>query len=377
MYRHLYAHVPFCARRCAYCDFAISVRRQVPVAEFVQGVREELRVRDVAALGLRLDTLYLGGGTPSRLGPSGVATLLDALHAAFAVERDAEITLEANPEDVTVEAVRSWREHGVNRLSIGIQSFDDRVLRWMHRVHDADAARRAVDAARRGGIESYSLDLIFSVPEALERDWSRDLAEALALAPEHVSLYGLTVEPHTPLGRWHERGEVFENPEERYEAEFLEAHATLVAAGFEHYEVSNFARPGRRARHNSAYWRGVPYLGVGPASHGFDGAARRWNVAAYAAWERTLRAGQDPVGGVERLDAANRIAESVYLGLRTLDGLEVSRDEWMALSSWVRAGWIEPAGDEASPTGWRVRCTPMGWLRLDALAADLTARRSR
>jgi oxygen-independent coproporphyrinogen-3 oxidase len=183
-------------------------------------------------------------------------------------------------------------------------------------------------------------------------------------------MYGLTVEPATPLGRWHARGEVQEAPEERYEAEFLLAHGGLAAAGYEHYEVSNWAQPGRRSRHNSSYWSGVPYLGLGPGAHGFDGAERRWNAAAYAAWQRAAAAGRDPVEGREVLTDENRVAEGVYLGLRTTTGLPLLADERPGLEPWLAAGWAELRHE-------RLRLTPTGWLRLDALAATLTVRRSR
>ena len=327
-------------------------------------------MREQSAL---LRTVYLGGGTPSRLGADGVRATLEALRSHVQWAEDAEVTLEANPEDISVDAVIAWREAGVNRLSIGVQSFDDDVLSWMHRVHDAAGAVRAVDAARTGGIAAFSLDLIFATPERLARDWEHDLQQLIALAPDHVSLYGLTVEPHTPLGRRHARGEEAEAPEERYEREFLSAHAQLVGAGFEHYEVSNFARPGRRARHNSAYWRGVPYLGLGPSAHGFDGATRRWNIEAFAGWQRAVEADSDPVGGEEGLTPANRTAETVYLGLRTVDGLLIGAEETERVSAWERAGWVEVIQREGQN---RLVCTAEGWMRLDALAADLTAFRS-
>ncbi len=373
-YRHLYVHVPFCARRCSYCDFSIAVRRNVPATEFAQSVVRELVQRNATSECAPLDTLYLGGGTPSRLGADGVRSLLDGIREHLTLAPNAEVTLEANPEDFTEEAVQAWRAAGVNRLSIGVQSFDDRVLRWMHRVHDAGTARRAVEMARDGGLPNFSLDLIFAVPDALERDWTRDLDLMLAFAPTHLSLYGLTVEPHTPLGRWHARGEVRETSEDRYELEFLDAHRRLTAAGFEHYEVSNFAQAGHRARHNSAYWRAVPYLGVGPSAHGFDGRTRRWNVSAYAGWRATVLSGTDPVDGSEHLTAENRSAEAVYLGLRTRDGLTVTPAERQHVQPWLEAAWVEwtDAGSET-----HLRCTAAGWLRLDALAADLTALRSR
>jgi oxygen-independent coproporphyrinogen-3 oxidase len=187
-------------------------------------------------------------------------------------------------------------------------------------------------------------------------------------------LYGLTVEPHTPLGRWQSRGDISEGSEERYETEFRHAHARLTGAGFEHYEVSNFALPSRRARHNSAYWQGVPYLGIGPSAHGFDGTNRRWNTSAYAAWGPAAIAGSDPIDGSERLTPDNRCAEGVYLGLRTRDGLAISSHEAEHTARWHAEGWIEylTVGEEL-----RLRCTAEGWLRLDALAADLTALRSR
>ena len=372
-YRHLYVHVPFCARRCSYCDFSIAIRRDVPVAEYVTAVRTELSLRLAGAIRPMLDTVYLGGGTPSRLGPDGIGALLGVIREFVDIAPDAELTLEANPEDISADVVRVWRAHGINRLSIGIQSFDDRVLAWMHRVHDGAAATRAVAAARDGGIDAFSLDLIFAVPEHLERDWRRDLDGVLALRPQHVSLYGLTIEEGTPLGRWRARGDVTESPEERFELEYLQAHEALAIAGFEHYEVSNYALPGHRARHNSAYWRGVPYLAAGPSAHWFDGSARHWNLRAYVEWQRRLAGGALPEGGSETLTTENRIAESVYLGLRTIDGLSVSELERRGMDRWAEAGWIQDIGTAEDP---RVRCTPYGWLRLDGLAADLTARRS-
>ena len=366
---HLYVHVPFCARRCAYCDFSIAVRREVPWRAFADAVVAEGRVRGVS-LTEPLHTVYLGGGTPSQLGADGVAALLDGLRLLAPWVDGAEVTLEANPEDVTPAAVTCWMAAGVTRLSLGVQSFQDPVLRWMHRVHDAGTAQRALHAAREGGLTAISLDLIFAVPDAVPRDWAHDLETALACEPEHLSLYGLTIEPQTPLARWTARGAVQEAPEERYAREFQLAHDRMTAAGFAHYEVSNFARPGKASRHNRSYWRGVPYLGLGPSAHGFDGVVRRWNLAPYAAWQRAVVAGTDPVDGTEVLTEANRRAEAVYLGLRTSAGLALTADEVPHVQPWVEAGWGTVIGDGAHT---RFSCTADGWLRLDALAADLTA----
>ena len=337
--------------------------------EFVQGVERELALRYPSLESWPVETLYLGGGTPSRLGGSGVQRLMHALLSRLTLLPDAEVTLEANPEDVKSGTASSWRAAGINRLSIGAQSFDDAVLRWMHRTHDAAAIPRAVDAIRAAGFDSFSLDLIFALPDALGRSWERDVSSALALQPSHLSLYGLTIEPRTPLARWEERGATRAASDDRYADEYLLAHRAMSDAGFEHYEVSNFARPGARARHNSAYWLGVPYAGLGPGAHEFDGATRRWNLGAYAAWQRTLAAGGDPKEGSELLDQANHAAEAVYLGLRTTNGLRLSDMELGRAQRWVAAGWAEI-------TDGRLRLTPSGWLRLDSLAADLTLVRS-
>lgn len=186
--RHLYVHVPFCARRCSYCDFSIAVRREVPWRQFARNIEQECERRDVRPQAATLDTLYLGGGTPSRLGAAGIEALFDTLRAHVSWRADGEVTLEANPEDVSLENVRAWKTAGVNRISLGTQSFDDTVLQWMHRVHDADAARRAVDVIRDGGIDAISLDLIFATPEEISRDWDRDLDAVIALAPDHISM---------------------------------------------------------------------------------------------------------------------------------------------------------------------------------------------
>ncbi len=369
--RHLYVHVPFCARRCVYCDFSIAVRREIPVDEYVSGIERELDLRRLAAEPLELDTLYFGGGTPSRLGANGVARLVDIILARATLAPGAEVTLEANPEDVTPIAAAAWRGAGVNRLSLGAQSFDDRILRWMHRTHDAPAIERAVDAARASGIDNVSLDLIFALPQELERSWEADLSQALSLSPQHISLYGLTIEPHTPLGRAHHRGQVAESPDERYEQEFLQAHDVLTAAGFEHYEVSNYGLHGRASRHNSAYWSGAAYAGLGPSAHGYDGRARRWNRSAYVDWLAALHAERDPLEGSEELTAENRAAEAVYLGLRTANGLVMQPGDLAHVTAWIEAGWAAIAGSE------RLVLTASGWLRLDALAADLTVIRSR
>ena len=369
--RHVYVHVPFCARRCSYCDFAITVRRHVPVDEYLAALESELSVRFGNGRASEVDTIYLGGGTPSLLGGDGVAEAIASVLRRFPAASGAEITIEANPDDVTPAAVAAWRASGINRLSLGAQSFDNDALSWMHRTHDAAVTEDAVRIARDGGIANLSLDLIFALPASLERDFERDLKRLLALRPDHISLYGLTVEPGTALGKWVASGVTVEQPEEGYERDYLAAHRLLREAGLEHYEVSNYARPGRRARHNSAYWSGASYVGLGPSAHGFDGATRRWNARNYSSWQEAVSKGVDPIEGSELLTDDNRLAEAVYLGLRSDAGLPVVSADQVLVSKWAGAGWVE-----TGPDG-RMRCSVEGWLRLDALAAALTHHRSR
>jgi oxygen-independent coproporphyrinogen-3 oxidase len=365
---HLYIHVPFCARRCSYCDFAIAVRREVPSDRFAELVLREWagwQSHPVWTRSPRISTVYFGGGTPSRLAPEAIARIIEQVWTDRGIEAGAEITLEANPDDVTAAAAQTWRAAGVNRVSLGAQSFDSMVLRWMHRTHDAAQIGRAADALRAGGIGELSLDLIFGLPALLERDWSADLERALALEPDHLSLYGLTVEERTPLARWSQRGAVTPVDDERYAAEFLAAHERLAEAGYEHYEVSNYARAGRRSRHNSAYWRRAPYVGLGPSAHSAWDNGRRWNQREWAEYERRLGEGASVVEGEERLEPAGVRLEELYLGLRTSEGIPADRVPADTVQRWTTSGWAEVTGD-------RIRLTPEGWLRLDGLVASLS-----
>jgi len=378
--RHLYLHVPFCVRRCSYCDFSIAVRKRIPAQEYVEAVLQEVTLRGLTDPGPEpgeteahgLETLYLGGGTPSLLPPDLLATLVTSLRDAFGAtsSRDAvEVTVEANPEDVEPEHARAWRRAGVNRVSLGAQSFDDHVLAWMHRSHDAARIGGAVRTLRDAGFDNLSLDLIFALPAELQRDWERDLELALSLGPDHLSLYGLTVEERTPLARWISRGAVVAPEDDRYAEEYLLAHARLAAHGYRFYEVSNACRDGFRSRHNSAYWSGRAYVGLGPAAHSYDGRSRRWNIPAWPAYARAIAAGRSPVECEEILTPEQRELERLYLALRTDAGLPVTaldRPRPPSTARWIEHGWAEV-------NAGRLVCTPQGWLRLDALVGDLTS----
>jgi oxygen-independent coproporphyrinogen III oxidase len=365
---HLYIHVPFCARRCSYCDFAIAVRRDIPETAFVNAVLHEWsgwQAHPWWEASPPIASIYFGGGTPSRLSPSGLGAILSRIRADRQVATEPEVTLEANPDDVSEPAADAWLALGINRVSLGAQSFSAAALSWMHRTHDTDQIEKAASALRRAGFQNWSLDLIYALPDSIRRDWPADLSRALALEPNHLSLYALTVEQGTPLGRWTARGEALPAPEERAAHEFLFAHQTLGAAGFEHYEVSNWALPGFRSRHNSAYWLRRPFIGLGPSAHSGNGPVRCWNVREWEEYRRRAEVAQGVRAELETLNPDQIALEELYLGLRTAEGIPGALIAGSESRRWLESGWAEEHSG-------RIALTPEGWLRLDALVASLT-----
>jgi oxygen-independent coproporphyrinogen-3 oxidase len=366
----VYVHAPFCQRRCLYCDFAVTVSASGDALGWAEALAAELSQVDregIFRLAPRLDTLYVGGGTPSLLGADAMQHLRDLLGADRLARPELEWTAEANPESFDADVGAAWRAAGVNRLSLGVQSFHEPTLRWMGRLHGPEGATEAVRAARRVGLANISVDLIFGLPERVGRDWGRDLDAALALEVPHVSLYGLSVEPATPLGRAVAEGREPAVDEERYRHEFLEAAERLSTAGYEHYEVSNFGLPGYASRHNQVYWDGRPYLGLGNGAHSYARPLRRWNVRDWGAYRARLARGEPAEEGREHLGDEAEALERVWLGLRTSGGLRL--DELGAEALALVAAW--EAGGLAATIDRRVRLTPEGWLALDGLAVAL------
>lgn len=312
----IYFHIPFCRRVCAYCDFykSADLRR---MDDLMAAMHRELDARSSYLGEDAVATRYFGGGTPSLLPAETVRGLLAHAAALFDCSGTVETTLEANPDDLTEEYLAALREAGVDRLSVGVQSFDDGCLKTMNRRHTAAQAVEAVRAAQRAGFGNITVDLIFGMPGFGGDALRRSLDATLQLGVQHVSAYHLTVEPATAFGRLAARGRFTPVDEAASEAEFRCVHETLTGAGFEHYEVSNYALPGFRARHNAAYWHGKKYLGIGPAAHSFDGEERRWNVASVEAY-----IGGQPGGG-ERLTLRDRFNEYLLTRLRTAEGIDL------------------------------------------------------
>jgi len=317
----IYVHIPFCVRKCLYCDF-YSVEASGQLDAFLEALDREIALARDAFDPPIAETVFLGGGTPSLLAPHQADRLLASLRAAFHIAPDPEITLEANPGTVTRDSLRAYRTAGITRLSLGVQSFRDAELRQLGRIHSVADARRAVGDARAAGFENLGLDLIYAVPGQTLEAWEENIAAAIELAPEHISAYALTVERHTPLGRMVEAGTVRPAPTELEAAMLERTMDALEAHGYEHYEVSNYARPGFRCRHNLNYWTHRPYLGLGPSAHSFrpDADGRRgrrwWNVSDLPVYVERLQRGSLPVGGEEALDAAELRSERLLLGLR-------------------------------------------------------------
>ena len=321
----LYLHIPFCSKICPYCDFAVLTGGPERRRRFADHLVREISMwADERSTFESIDTVYFGGGTPSALAPEDLARILEASRANFSIQDDATVFFEANPEDVTPESVRTWRDLGVRFLSLGIQSFDADALRFLGRRHTPDEARRSIEIARAAGFETVSIDLIYGLPDQPFEIWKCTLEQAVALQPDHLSCYQLTIHEGTPFGFRLERGKMIELPEEAQGDLFLFTHSFLKDAGYPGYEVSNFARsPEHRSRHNQKYWHHVPYLGVGPSAHSFSGTRRWWNERTLKLYEARTVAGEKPIAGSEELTRADLSLEALMLGLRTVDGIDL------------------------------------------------------
>jgi oxygen-independent coproporphyrinogen-3 oxidase len=329
----IYAHVPFCLTRCGYCDFNAYAGMDHLASRYVEALLREAELARPDWADEQFVSVFLGGGTPTTLEVAELRVLLDHLRDRFDLIANAEVTIEANPDTVDRAKLAGLLEAGYGRLSVGAQSFDRAVLAALERVHDPASVRRAVADARATGWTNVSLDLIYGANRETLESWERTLRETIDLEPEHVSAYALTIEPSTPLGRKVERGAV-PGPDPDLQADMFELACVLLAdAGYHHYEVSNWAKPGFECVHNLGYWERRPYVGLGAGAHSYRDERRWWNVRPPEEYLSHVEAGRLPVGGEERLQPSDAYLEEVFLRLRILEGIP---------SSWV-------AADKAAP----------------------------
>ncbi|MGB3849990.1 MAG: radical SAM family heme chaperone HemW [Tunicatimonas sp.] len=318
----IYLHVPFCKQACHYCDFHFSTNTQRR-EDMVRALAKELTLQRDYLAGETVQTIYLGGGTPSLLAASELALLLATVHRQFPVATQPEVTLEANPDDLNPAKLKELRAAGINRLSIGIQSFHEPHLRYLNRAHGADEAVRCVQQAQDAGFSNISIDLIYAIPAEDHRIWEKDLAQAVALRPQHIASYCLTIEEKTVFGRWQQQGKLRTMGDVFAAEQFELLLATLTAADYDPYEVSNFCRPGYYAKHNTSYWQNQNYLGVGPSAHSYDGVSRQYNVANNAKYLRAIADGLIPFER-EVLSRHDQINERIMTGLRTKWGCDLA-----------------------------------------------------
>lgn len=368
----IYIHIPFCRRACVYCDFHFSTSLRYK-SDFVAALVKEIHLRE-DELAEKPQTLYFGGGTPSQLNEADLEHIFSAIHAAFPETNWTEITFEANPEDLGKDYLRVLKSFGINRLSIGVQSFDENLLRYMNRDHSKQQALHCIEHVYAEGFEHISLDLIYGVPGLSKEFWKEELRLVEQLPVNHLSCYALTVEQGTPLAKSIRLGKSV-NPDDHKAAEHFEMlqHWSKMA-GWEHYEVSNLSRPGKSAVHNSSYWSGADYLGLGPAAHSFQGMTRRINVANNTKYIRSLLDGNDAPHELENLSLRDRFNEVIITGIRTLAGIDLSvlrkistkQSELLQQKVQNEADKFDCDTNESS-----IRLKTDYWFQSDGIAADL------
>lgn len=320
----IYIHIPFCKQRCSYCAFYSSTLYNIK-EEYVNALCNELRMRKEYLKGETVETIYLGGGTPSTLTISQLKRICDTVYATYPVSDTPEVTIECNPDDITIEFLKQLKTLPFNRISMGIQSFNDVQLKRLGRRHNAEKACSAVKNARTAGYENISIDLMFALPGSKKEEWMHDLETAIALKPDHLSAYNLMYEEGTPLYNSLQRGEFKELSEEENLEQFQMLINSMKDAGYRHYEISNFAKPGRESRHNSSYWNDTPYIGCGAAAHSYGGTSREWNIADIKEYIKGINSGKRNFE-IEHLSEEERYNDTILTRLRTADGIPL---KWM------------------------------------------------
>lgn len=369
----IYIHIPFCRQACHYCNFHFSTSLRSK-NELVQALLKEMEMRKNYLKGESVSTIYFGGGTPSLLSDEELTSILNRIYSLFPVEPDAEITLEANPDDFEPGRVSRWKDQGINRLSIGIQSFLEQELQWMNRAHNSDQALGAIRIAQEEGISNLSIDLIYGTPTLDDRQWEETLKQAAALNIPHISSYALTVEPKTALEHMISKKSKADVDQDVQSRQFHIMTSILGQKGYEHYEISNFAQPFFRSRHNSSYWSGSNYLGLGPAAHSYDGASRQWNIANNALYIKNIGEGQLMMEK-EELSGVHQLNEYLMTSLRTIEGIDLNKVSMLAspedLQTIITEARKYSESGKLIVTGEKILLTEEGKFFADGIAASL------
>lgn len=372
----LYLHIPYCRTACTYCDFHFSINHS-NIGNMVDAMCKEMEMRSgFLDRHFPIETIYLGGGTPSLLSDSNLNKLFDSIFKNFNIAGSFECTLEANPDDLTAEKLREIRKSKVNRLSIGVQSFFDDELKLMNRAHDSDQARRSILNAVDSGFENITIDLIYGIPGSGLVRWANNLETAFSLPVKHLSCYGLTIETGTMLQKQISQGKVAPASEEAFSEQFGYLMDAALSNGFEHYEISNFAKPGFRSMHNSRYWNDTPYIGIGPSAHSYNRKSRQWNVSSNSNYIQSMAKGDLPCT-IEELSTRDRYNEYVMTRLRTIEGVDIDRLNELFGESFVEHFLINVAsflnGGFVCRIENQFRLTRSGQYIADRIASDLFA----
>jgi oxygen-independent coproporphyrinogen-3 oxidase len=369
----LYIHIPFCSQACHYCDFHFSTDNRNR-STLIKALCRELEMQTAYLSGSPLETIYFGGGTPSILSAEEFALIQEHIHRNFSVHEQAEITLEANPEDLSNEKLSFFSEQGINRLSIGVQSLDDETLIRLNRIHLSGEALTSISRARNAGYKNISVDLIFGIPGRSKTILENDIHKILELKPEHISIYGLTIEPKTVFGIQHKRGNFIPVSDDQQADEFELIGDLLEQSGYRQYEVSNFSLPGFESVHNSNYWKQKHYLGIGPGAHSFNGYSRQFNVSNNALYEKSIAGNKIPFE-TEILTRSNKINEYIMTSLRTAEGCNLQKlilehdFDLLKMNQSYISDLI--ATDKATMDGFKLRLARRGRLIADKISGDL------
>lgn len=368
----IYIHIPFCKQKCSYCDFHFSTTFGPYRQRMIDALTTEIAERSYEFDGVSLETIYFGGGTPSLLTNQELLQIFSSLREHFDISSVNEITLEANPDDITEESVSMWRAVGVNRLSIGLQSFREEDLKWMNRAHNVEEAQNAVQIAKNGGITNLTVDLIYGLPNLDEQIWMDHLKRVVSMEVQHVSAYCLTVEEKTALASMVERKKIVPASEELQSAHFDSMLNYLTEEGYEQYEISNFSKPGFESKHNTAYWQGKKYMGIGPSAHSFNGSNRRWNLSNNTIYMKGIE-GEGTYFEIEELSGKDLYNERILTGLRTRKGIDplqleqefgLSEEFHKLVEQYIQLGWMKSENES-------LILTAEGKLRADHIASEL------